>query len=907
MPRGRLRVYLGVAPGVGVTHALLDEAHRRAERGADVVIGACDDRGRPGLVELRAGLGIIGTGPGLDRDAVIRRAPGVVIVDDLAADHPPRWQQVDALLAAGIDVLASTHVTTIDSLSDVVTTLTGQAPPGAVPDSFLYAADSLELVDMAPQALRRRLAHGGLYPPQDVDAQRAVSYQLPVLAALRELALTWMSGAVVGQHARALATANRDQATPRAPTPRVLTPRAPAPRAPTPLPPADVRERVVVALSDGPAGAAVLRRGARLVARSAGAQLHAVHVVSGRDLPTQEQPDLPALRALTASVGGQYHQVTGEAVAAAILEVARAEGATQIVVGAAPPPRWLGRWARRLSWSGATVPAQLLATAGDIDVHVVSSVPAGPTPTPWLAENHLSGWRRWLGFTLAVALPALVAIGLLAAGTSLGLAAASLLLLLTVVVAALVGGIWPALTSSLVASGLLNFYFIPPVHTFRVGEQHNLLTLVAFVLVGVLVSTVVHRAAALTQRAARASAHSQTLTAIAGATLRGTEALPSLVEQLRSSFGMTSASLLADRTGPDSTAARAASPPDGATEGHQPSADHSMGGAPGGGGGAPSSTGWSLLVGCGPFPPEHPDGADVQVPAGPGLVLALSGRGLAASDRTILRACAAQVQGVLERDRLARGAALADRLEASERLRDALLAAVGHDLRSPLASATAAVSGLRSVDVDWSRQERQELLDTAEASLHRLSRLVADLLDLSRLRAGVLTVTPQPVWLDDVLPPALDELGPPARAVSIRWPDELPPVSADPALLTRALVNILSNALRYAPSDDPPLVTGSVAGRVVQLRIIDAGPGVPADDLPRIFTPFQRLGDTDNRTGLGLGLALSRGLIDAMGGSLTAEDTPGGGLTMVVTLAEYELPAADLSIQPGHRERKVAP
>ncbi len=873
MRRGRLRVYLGVAPGVGVTHALLDEAHRRLERGTDVVIGMCDDRDRPGLSELRGGLEVVGTGPGLDVDAVLRRRPSVLVVDDLATDEPPRWQQVDTLLEAGIDVLASTHVTTIESLADVITTLTGQAPPGAVPDAFLLGADSLELVDMAPQALRRRLAHGGLYPAQDMDAQRAAEYQLPVLAALRELALTWMSGAVAGQHARAIAASNRHQ-----PADRLLSPSSPA----------DVRERVIVALSDGPASVAVLRRGARLVARSSGAQLHAVHVVSGRRLPTSAEPDAARLRELTASLGGQYHQVTGSDVAAAILDVARAEAATQIVVGVAAPRHWLGRWAYRLGWAGASVPARLQASAGDIDLHLVGGVPAGPSTAIWFAQNHLSGWRRGLGFIIAVVLPALVTIALLAAGTSLGLSAASLLLLLTVVVAALVGGIWPALTSSLVASGLLNFFFIPPVHTFWVGEQHNLLTLIAFVLVGVLVSTVVHRAAALTQRAARASAHSQTLTAIAGATLRGTEALPSLLEQLRSSFGMTSASLLAYRPEP------------------APSPESSVGSSGRAGDPVPVR-GWSLIHGCGPLPPEHPDAADVQVPAGPDLVLALSGRGLAASDRTILRACAAQIQGVLERDRLARGAALADRLEASERLRDALLAAVGHDLRSPLASATAAVSGLRSADVAWSRQEREELLDTAEASLNRLSRLVADLLDLSRLRAGVLSVTAQPVWLDDVVPPALDELGAAGQRVGIRWPEEMPPVQADPALLTRALVNIVGNALRYAPVDDPPLVTGSVAGRMVQLRIIDRGPGVPADDLPRIFTPFQRLGDTDNRTGLGLGLALSRGLIEAMGGSLTAEDTPGGGLTMVLTLAEHELPVADLSVQPGHRERRVTP
>jgi len=279
----------------------------------------------------------------------------------------------------------------------------------------------------------------------------------------------------------------------------------------------------------------------------------------------------------------------------------------------------------------------------------------------------------------------------------------------------------------------------------------------------------------------------------------------------------------------------------------------------------------------------------------------MSGRSLVAADRAMLGAFAAQAQGMLERDRLARAAAQATRLEATERLRDALLAAVGHDLRTPLASARAAVNSLQAADVHWSEAERQELLATAEESLARLTTLVADLLDLSRLRAGVLAVIVEPVWLDDLLPPALDELGASAGRVALRVPDDVPPALADAALLTRALVNVIGNALRHAPQGAPTVTVSSGADRV-EVRVIDHGAGVPEPDKERLFVPFQRLGDTDNTTGLGLGLALSRGLVEAMQGTLEAEDTPGGGLTMVLSLPAAPGGATG-AVEPGRRER----
>ncbi len=480
------------------------------------------------------------------------------------------------------------------------------------------------------------------------------------------------------------------------------------------------------------------------------------------------------------------------------------------------------------------------------DVSADLGMPLGTLPDAG-AASALPLSRRLGGLALALVLPVGLTAVLVRLGAAVGLAGDALVLLIGVIVTALVGGMWAAVLCALISSTLLNYWFIPPVHTFEIGEPHNIWTVVGFVIVGLLVSGVVHRAATTASAAARAAAEARTLSDLARATLRGEDALPTLLEHMRRAFGMTSASLL--RRAPA------------------------------------EATGWVVVEACGTEAPREPGTADVHVPAGDNLVLALSGRSLGSSDRAILGAFAAQAQALLERDELARSAALAARLEASERLRDALLAALGHDLRTPLASATAAVTSLRSRDVTWTVEERDELLATADESLARLGNLVSDVLDLSRLRAGALSVLRQTLWLDELLPPVLDELGPQAAGMVVDLPDALPPVVGDAALVMRVLVNVVGNALRHGCSaTTPPTVTARAVGDRVELLVIDHGSGVPEAEQQRIFRPFQRLGDTDNSSGLGIGLALSRGLVEAMDGTITPTSTPSGGLTMVIAL-----------------------
>ncbi|ROT29723.1 DUF4118 domain-containing protein [Micromonospora sp. HM5-17] len=842
MARGQLRIYLGAAPGVGKTYAMLEEAHRRAERGTDVAIGFVETHGRKHTAAMLGDLEIIprrtvryrgAEFTEMDLDAVLARRPEVAVVDELAhtnvpgSRHPKRWQDVQELLDAGIDVLSTVNIQHLESLNDVVRQITRVPQRETVPDEIVRRAEQVELVDMTPEALRRRMAHGNIYPPDKIDAALGNYFRVGNLTALRELALLWLADKVDDQLDR-YRTEHRIGET------------------------WEARERVVVALTGGPEGETLIRRAARIAARTKGADLLAVHVARSDGLVGTDPAALAMQRVLVESLGGTYHQVMGTDVPAALLDFARGVNATQIVLGASRR----GRIAQILSRG---VGVTTVALSGPIDVHLVTHEQVGRGRRPPGVLSVLSQWRRLAGFGLALLGLPLLTYALRLFADDLSLASDLLLFLVAVIGVALVGGLWPALLAAAGASVLLNFYFTPPLDTLDISGRENLLALVVFFVVAVAVSGVVDTAARRSREAARASADAQTLAVVAGSVLRGARPLEALLERLRETFGLRAVSLL-ERV-PDA--------PPGPDLPRDPSA-------------------WRVAASVGAEPCGTPAGGEVEVRADDTLSLVLCGRVLDAADRRIVEAFAAQAALALRQERLAQEAATARPLAEADRMRTALLAAVSHDLRTPLASAKAAVTSLRSAEVEFETADRDELLATADESLDRLGQLVANLLDMSRLQAGVLGLSVVPVGLEEVVPKALDELGEVARSVRVSLPARLPAVRADPGLLERVVVNLVANAVRFSPPEKPPLVTGSEYGGQVELRVIDQGPGIPEEEWPKVFLPFQRLGDRTNHAGVGLGLALSRGLAEAMRGSLVPEETPGGGLTMVLSL-----PAAD--------------
>ncbi|MDL4774974.1 sensor histidine kinase [Actinomadura xylanilytica] len=881
MGRGRLRIYLGAAPGVGKTYAMLAEGGRRRDRGTDLIVGYVETHGRARTAEVLEGLETVprrtvsyrGTEfTELDVDAVIARRPEVVLVDELAHTNVPgsrnakRWQDIEEIVEAGIDVVSTVNVQHLDSVNDVVERITGVPQRETVPDEVVRGAEQIELVDMAPEALRRRMAHGNVYAPEKVDAALGNYFRVGNLTALRELALLWLADKVDDQLGRYRAEHDIRGTW-------------------------EARERVVVALTGGPEGDTLIRRAARIADRSKGADLLAVHVARSDGLTDAGPANLARQRALAESLGGSYHQVVGSNVPDALLDFARGVNATQLVLGASRRGRLAQLFSRGV---GVTTSAQ----SGAIDVHLVTHEEAGQGRR-WKALR--SAWgvpdaRRNAGFVLSLlGLPLLTAV-LYHQRAELSLTSDILLFQAAVIGVALVGGLYPALFAAIGGSLLLNYYFTPPIHHFTVHDPEAFLQLLIYVVVGVTVSTIVDLTARKSREAAQARADGEVLSTLAGDILRGGPAEPAgagagagesggpstagrrgvhgvrggsgalagILGRLRETYGLTSVTLL--ERDPD--------------EPNTPATNRD-----------PDC--WVVVANAGGEPCTCPDG-EGPLPGGDvnsavlvdeSLALVLRGRTLPASDRRVLEAFGAQAAVALRHQRLAEAAERVRPLAAADRMRTALLNAVSHDLRTPLASAKAAVESLRSPDVIWSLEDQDELVATAAESLDRLDRLVANLLDMSRLQAGALGLALRPVAAEDAVPRALGDLGDLGRDdVEIRIPEGLPEVLADPALLERVLVNVIANAVRHSPPGRPVLVTASAHADRLELRVIDRGPGIPAADRDRVFEPFQRLGDRDNHTGVGLGLALSRGLAEAMDGAIVMEETPGGGLTMVLDL-----------------------
>ncbi len=830
--RGELRIYLGAAPGVGKTFAMLGEAHRRVERGTDVVAAVVETHGRKKTADLLEGIELVPPRyieyrgkrfAELDVEAVLRRQPHVVLVDELAhtnapgSKNPKRWQDVEELLDAGITVISTVNIQHLESLNDVVTQITGIEQQEKVPDEVVRAADQIELVDITPEALRRRLAHGNVYTSERVDAALSNYFRKGNLTALRELALLWLADQV-------------DAALEKYREENQITETW------------EARERVVVAVTGGSESETLVRRASRIASKSS-AELMVVHVVRGDGLSGVSAPLMGKVRELVMSLGGTLHTVVGDDVPTALLDFARDENATQLVIGTSRRTRWA-----RIFDEG--IGASVVQQSGSIDVHMVTH-PEARKESLWsrtsARQRHMASWMA------AVVVPSAVcALLVLLLDPYLEVGGESAMFFVGVLVVALLGGVAPAALSAVLSGLLLNYFLIEPRYTLTIAEPDNAITTVVLLAVAVAVAALVDSAALRAREARRASQEAELLALFAGSVLRGAD-LDTLLERVRETYSQRAVSMLRIF--------------DGNSEGK--------------------------VVACvGDNPCVDVDTADTAIEVGDDeFWMLMAGRKLPARDRKVLTAVAKQAAGLVKQRELAEEAGKAEAISQADELRRSLLSAVSHDLRTPLAAAKAAVSSLRSDDIDFSVEDTAELLATIEESVDQLTALVGNLLDSSRLAAGVLKPELRRVYLEETVQRALLGISKGITGFRRRGLDRVKVdvadavVIADGGLLERVLANLIDNALRYAP-DSPVRVTAGQVGDRVLIAVVDEGPGIPRGTEEQLFAPFQRLGDQDTSIGVGLGLSVARGFVEAMGGTISSNDTPGGGLTV-----EIDLPA----------------
>jgi two-component system sensor histidine kinase KdpD len=877
--RGRLKIFMGAAPGVGKTYEMLTAAASLRAAGIDVVAALIETHGRRETEALLTGLDVIPrrivehrgqTLTEMDLDAVLLRHPQVALVDELAhtnapgSRHAKRWQDVEELLDAGIDVYTTLNVQHVESLNDVVAQITSVRIRETVPDSILDAAHQIELIDLTPDDLIQRLHDGKVYIPAQAERALKNYFKPGNLTALRELALRRTADRVedqVAQHMKANAISG----------------------------PWPTNERVLVCLSDHP-GARQLVRYARRAADRLHGRWIALYLEGQRHLAlNEEQKDrvAEALR-LAEQLGGEAVSLpiegAGKSIAAEIIDYARTANVTHIIVGKSRRTKWFE------FWHGSVVDA-LVRNASGISVHVVAEEALERQTNPAATmrgqtENPATAPFRSLDYAISALIVA-IATGLAAALSALvELPNISLVYLTAVLISAVSYGLWPSLFASLLSALAYNFFFMPPLYTFTIADPANVLSLVFFFAVATLVSNLTGRAreqAVTLRQQARTTNDLYSFSRKLAASAALGDLLQAAVDQIARMLDVSAVVLMpALAGGKTELKIEAANPAAQSLDGRELAAAH-----------------WTLNNG-------KPSGRDTDtLPGGKFLFIPIktarevtavlgvtSSTGdtslLSPRQRRLLNALIDQTAVAIERVQLA-GDIDAARLQAeTERLRSALLASLSHDLRTPLASILGAITSLRGYDQLYTDAEREELLATAQAETERLNRFVGNLLDMTKLQSGVITPKLAPLDLGDLIGIVLrraETLLHNHRVVTSIDPD-FPELHLDHTLLEQVLFNLLDNAAKFAPPGTAIEVAAKRDQEGVILTVTDEGPGIPPDDLDHVFDKFYRANAGDRqRAGTGLGLSICRGMLEAMGGTIRAVNRADrSGAMLIVTL-----------------------
>jgi two-component system sensor histidine kinase KdpD len=857
--RGRLKIFLGYAAGVGKTYAMLEAAHQRKAQGVDVVVGFIETHGRRETEEMIQGLEVLPRRlveyhnvklPEMDADAVLARRPALVLVDELAhtnapgSRHPKRYLDVEEILDAGIDVYTTLNIQHLESLNDVVAQVTGVIVRETIPDRVIDEASEIEVIDLPPDELLVRLKEGKVYIPD--QAARAIQefFRKGNLTALREMSLRRAAERVDDQMRSYMRT-------------RAIPGIWPA------------TERLLVCISPSPFAEKVVRT-ARRLADELNAEWFAVYVevATKPEINPANRERIGQTLRLAEELGAKARTIAGRSIPEAVLTYAQKHNITKIVVGKPIRPRWQ-------EWLSGSVVDQLVYASGDIDIYVISGrTQPGQSVVPkeWRPHHPLMRYLFSLGL---VALSTLVGLSFRGRIEPTNLV---MFYLVTVVLSAIYLGRGPSLLAAAASVLAFDFFVIPPYLTFAVSDTQYFLTFIALFTISLVISTLTARvreqAEAAIQRVAQTTALYNLGRDLTAATdLK--QVTDIVIAHISEVFGREVAIFL-----PENGQVRnfASSP------GYQPDEnelavakwvyDHDQ----------PAGRGTETLpaasVRC------HPLRTARGLVGVLGIRPVQSGSLLTPEQREAFLAFANQAALAIERASLAGQAHQAELLQAAEKLQTALLNSISHDLRTPLVAITGALSALDEDDMALDESSRHSLVENARAEADRLNRLVGNLLHMTRIEAGALRLSVEPCDIEDIISSSLEavenRLG--ERPIKVRIEAGVPLIPLDFVLIVQVLVNLLDNAIKYSPSQQPIEIIASRDENRLHITVEDRGTGIPAEDLERVFDKFYRVQRPDNISGTGLGLSICKGIIEAHGGAIRAENRPGGGTRILIWL-----------------------
>ncbi len=857
--RGQLKIFLGYAAGVGKTYAMLEAAHLRQAEGVAVVVAYVEAHGRAETEALLAGLETIPplpikyrslALPEMNLDAVLARQPQLALVDELAhtnapgSRHPKRYMDVEELLAAGIDVYTTLNIQHLESINDVIAQITGVIVRETLPDKVIDEASDIELIDLPPDELLQRLREGKVYLPQ--QAARAIDefFRKGNLTALRELALRSTAKRVDDQMRDYMRTQSISGPWP-------------------------ANERILVCVTAHPLSERLVRA-ARRMADQLGVEWFVLNVETPgySRLPPVQRDQLARTMRLAEELGARTRSLPGNSVAETVLAYAHRHNITKLIVGKSLRPRWI-------ELLRGSIVDQLLRQSGPIDVFVISSEPDTPATAltrEWVPHRPLWRYVQSVLLVAATTVAGALARQVVTAPTNL-----VMIYLASVVVAALYLGRGPSLLAAFLSVLAFDFFFVPPQLTFTVYDTEYLLTFLGLFIVSLVISSLAVRSREQADVARERETQTATLYAFSSALAAAAsldEIVSQIVTQLGENFSREVVVLLPENQHLT-------------VSGHSPDIHLDDN---------------ELAVATWAYQHGEAAGRDTDtLPASEVRYLPLktahgvigilgvmphdSTKHLTPEQRRLMEVYASQAAVAIERAQLVEQTRQTQVLQATEKLQTALLNSISHDLRTPLVSITGALSSLQD-DAVRDETTRRSLIETARGEADRLNRLVGNLLDMTRLEAGALQIKQEPCDIQDVIGSVLERLNDRVadRQVTFNSVPDLPLIPMDFVLIVQVLANLLDNAIKYSSPDTPIEINAAYAGAFAEISVADRGVGIPHDDLTRVFDKFYRVQNPDNVGGTGLGLSICKGIVEAHGGFIAAENRTGGGTIVTIGL-----------------------